>query len=732
MGASTITMQLARLRNGLYTKSVRGKLHQIIRAIFLEICFSKDEILEAYLNRAPMGGNIEGYATASWYYFGKRPRDLTLSQRLSLVVIPQNPQARAPSRVPDGEAFMAARAVLYASWLAEHPDDAVFASELSLPPHLVLSFPARAPHHSELLARLAAQEEREGGGLKSRYGLIRGRIESTLDLARQDLVEAAVEQHLREFQSFGVRNASLLLVDHRTGEVRAAVGSADWHNLSIQGMVNGNLARRSPGSTLKPFIYGLALDAGLIHPFTMLRDSPMSFNEYSPDNFQSIFKGPVSATEALCSSRNIPAVALERELRQGASHTGLYQLLEAAGVQGLKGEDHYGLSIVLGSAELSMVELVALYAALANGGVQTPLVLSRAPYTRLGRRARILSKEAAWVVQRMLEENPPVEKLRPATSQGVPVAWKTGTSIGFKDAWSIALFDRYVLAVWVGNFDGTGNNSFVGRHIAAPLMFQVIDSILAETPDTDRFVSAPHPEGVRRVAVCPVSGGIPGEDCPYREETWFIPGVSPIDRCSIHRAVWVDTETGYRSEARSGPHIKRVVREFWPSDLMALFEAAGLPRLVPPQWPPDEPSLAGGRTGFPPRIVSPLNGMAYVLSPEADRSASARPQEGSLAAVPGAVRLSEGGADPVAGSEIALRAYADADVKELYWFANERFLGRTGANEVLLWRPVPGAWAITVVDGRGRSDARDIVVETHAQQFNPGRWQGERSNPPGS
>ena len=465
-------------------------------------------------------------------------------------------------------------------------------------------------------------------------------------------------------------------------EVRASVGSAGYHDDSIQGQVNGTIAKRSPGSTLKPFIYALALEQGIIHPETMLKDTPASFNEYTPDNFGSDFAGPVHAWQALVDSRNIPAITLARDI----AHPDLYEFLKNAGIAGLKEREHYGLSIVLGSAEVSMQELVRLYGIIANGGVLKPLVaethaaLSTAQATSASGK-RMLSREAAFITRKMLEENTQPTSVRPETSRGVPIAFKTGTSIGFKDCWCVAIFDRYILCVWIGNFDGQGNNAFQGRTMATPLLFNIADAMLANIPESSRLTEPTPPDGVTRIPVCQVSGCIPGPDCPSTSMTWFIPGVSPIASCRIHRKIRIDARTGYRTDESEGKYVKSEVREFWPTDLLELFDEAGLPRLVPPPYPPKETRYDNRREGFAPVITSPLSNTNYILRAADDRRKT-----------------------------IVLAAAADADAEELFWFADSEFLGRAKTDEKLLWQPKTGVHAITAVDRKGRSGSIKITV----------------------
>jgi penicillin-binding protein 1C len=674
MGASTITMQLARLRYGLYTRDIPGKIGQIFCAFFLEICLSKQEILEAYLNLAPLGGNIEGFGAASWYYFNKDLGELTLGEILTLVVIPQNPGDRAPLKLeqnpPPGE-LMEARRILYDSWIAVHPEDASFRTEMEMAPYLVNRFPREAPHLAEYLGSRS-----EAGGL----------LVTTLDRNLQNILERELEAYLVRNRGWGINNGSIVLMDWTSMEVLAAVGSANYADDGIQGQVNGFASKRSPGSTLKPFVYALAMEQGLIHPETMLKDSPRGFSEYTPDNYQGAFKGPVKAWFALVDSRNIPAVQLTASIH----NPDLHDFLVSAGVTGLKEKAHYGLSVVLGTADLSMLELAGLYAALPSGGtLRAPrFFLNGGVGTPDGgaETTRLLSPPAAALTLNMLERNPAPDDTRYGAGRAVPVAYKTGTSIGFKDAWSIAVFDRYVLAVWLGNFSGEGNSAFVGRLTATPLQFRIIDAIIADSPAT--LPPRPMPEGLALVSVCAVSGDIPNDDCPQCVETWYIPGVSPINRCRIHRRVYIDTRTGYRSDETEGPHITSEVREFWPTDLLEIFAQAGLPRFSPPPYPPKDATgtAAGSRpvedAGFPPSIISPLANTTYILRPQDERR-----------------------------NRVVLLAEADQDSGDIFWFANTLFLGRAKPNERFLWQPEPGVWDIAAVDSHGRSAGLRVTVE---------------------
>ena len=657
IGGSTITMQLARLLYRLDSRTLPGKAEQLLRAVELEALYSKDEILEAYLNLAPYGGNIEGVGAACLIYFDKNPDQLNLSEALTLSVIPQNPVRRSlTGRADSGDARWRARGSLWARWLRRSPRDAARGAALEWAPPPKRAAPSfEAPHFCERLLRQA------GGG----------RVVSTLDWALQKLMERMTRDYLERRRRDGLRNGAALLVDWRTGEVLAQVGSADYRDRSISGEVDGTAARRSPGSTLKPFVYGLAFDQGLIHPLTALKDAPSAFGAYDPENFDGDFMGPIPAREALIKSRNVPAVALAAALEP----PGLYGLLQRAGAALPRPPEHYGLGIVLGDAEVTMEQLVGLYAALARGGVYRPL------RRRLGERwddgPRLLSPEASFLVMDALKDNPRPRGAAAAAAQAGAVYWKTGTSFGFRDAWAVGIFDRYALAVWIGDFSGAGNPAYVGADAAGPLFFRLVDAVRAVRPGTDDD-AAPRPAlNVRRVRVCAVSGKLPGPHCRRLAWTWFIPGVSPIEACDVHREVLVDAESGRRLCA-AWPGARREVVEFWPSDLLKLFRQAGLPRRSPPPFEPGC-ALAAAAPGAAPAIRSPLSGVSYEL--------------------------------PAAGArEISFSASADADAAWLYWFVDEALVGRKAPGQPLFWPARPGRYVVRVVDDRGRSDSRDLVV----------------------
>jgi penicillin-binding protein 1C len=653
-GASTITMQLARLRYHLHTRTVEGKLRQIVYALELERHYSKAQILEAYLNLAPYGRNIEGVGAASEIYFSKSAARVTGAEAVALSVIPQSPTRRALTPGGENERVTNAQQRWYSRSTTTEMPALTFRAEARARRQLT------APHFVEqvLESRTATTE----------------RI-TTLDLSLQQMLEKRVTDYIAQNRDRGIENAAALLIDFKKMEVLAQIGSSDFSNATIKGQVDGTRRPRSPGSTLKPFVYALALDQGKIHPLTLLKDAPHTFGDYNPENFDREFLGPIRAADALARSRNVPAVTLASEL----SHPAFYEFLRNADVSLQKPASFYGLSLPLGGAEVTMEDLVRLYAALANGGQLQPLRRSmEEPAAK--KKVRIFSPEAAFLTLDMLGQIPRPGMTNSDLSRSAPVFWKTGTSHGFRDAWSVAVFDHYVLAVWIGNFDGKRNGAFIGRTAAAPLLFQMIDGLRTREPVRVEPHLPPPELNLKRVEFCAVSGQLPTAFCPHRTEGWFIPGISPIGTCDVHREVLVVASTGLRIAQDDGTRtLKREVYEFWPSDLLALFERAGVPRKLPPPFSPAMDNELLSRGGHAPKINLPANEMTI-----SQQSAN----------TPG----------------IPLRAETETGVRKLYWFADKTFLGACDAHEVLCWKPAPGVYQLIALDDHGRSASRSVTL----------------------
>ena len=647
-GGSTITMQLARLRFGLATRSLPGKAVQMARAVQLERHYPKDAILEAYLNLAPYGGNVEGIGAASLLWCGKSAARLTTRESIALSVIPQSPSRRRPKPGERNSALAAAQFRLWQRWQVNHgqridPLDAGF----TLQPES--GSPQEAPH-------LARRLLREDGA----------RVASTLDLPLQQTLEETIRTFLQTRHDTGISNACALLVHAPSREVRAYIGSAAFLDARIQGQVDGVRARRSPGSALKPFIYALAMQQGLIHPRSLVRDGRVTFGAYNPENFDRGFSGPIPAEDALFHSRNIPALTLTRQLEEPC----LYEFLQRAGVSLPKPQDHYGLALPLGGAEVSLEELAELYALLASDGSPRPIRFVRDAPDR-SPPAPLLTPQTCFLTRGMLASRENEEGLNDPS-----ISWKTGTSHGFRDAWAAGIQGDYVIVVWIGNFDGTANPAFVARRCAAPLLFDCFHHLrLPNQPDLA-------PPGVSLVELCAVSGQLPCPHCRHRRMGWFLPGVSPIKPCEIHRELLLDPRTRRRVAADDGTRpLLREVYEIWPPDVLALFREAGLPRREIPPLEPGQP-VAASANARAPQITSPQRSLVYALQLQ----------------------------DPARRS-IPLRVDAAAGVRTVFWFAGSSFLGSGAPDSAFLWKPSPGNWEVYVLDDQGRSDSCKVRVK---------------------
>lgn len=442
-GGSTLTMQVARLLENSGTGRWAGKLRQMRVALALERRLSKDQILELYLAHAPYGGAVEGLRAGSLAWFGKAPARLTLAEAALLVALPQAPEARRPDRHPI--AAKAARARVLARV------DAPAQMRLAPVPVTQIPFVRLAPH---LADRMQAESP-----LTARHDL-------TLDAGLQRRIEALARRAVTG-QARGV-SAALVVADHRTGEVLASVGSPGYSATGgALGFVDMTRALRSPGSTLKPFIYALAFDQGLAHPDTLIDDSPVAFGRYAPQNFDGQFRGELTVREALQLSLNIPPVLLTQELGPARLMASLRQGGAHPQVQGKP-----GLAVALGGVGLTLNDLVQLHAGLANGGTVKPLIWRQDTVPEQGR--HMTSAAAAWQVSHILASLAPPAGSAVRTGQ---IAYKTGTSYGHRDAWAIGFDGAHVIGVWLGRPDGTPVPGAFGGDLAAPILFEAFGRV---------------------------------------------------------------------------------------------------------------------------------------------------------------------------------------------------------------------------------------------------------------
>ncbi|KAA0949262.1 peptidoglycan glycosyltransferase PbpC [Pseudomonas sp. ANT_H14] len=552
-GGSTLSMQVARLLDP-HSRTLHGKLRQLWRTAQLEWHLSKEQILNLYLNRAPFGGTLQGVAAASWAYLGKSPQQLTHAEAALLAVLPQAPSRLRPDRHPlraqQARDKVLRRLAEFQVWPQSAVDEAL-EEPLLLAPRLE---PSLAP----LLARRLNRPDSPP--------LIRTTLDATLQRRLEDLLlgwRARLPEHT---------SAAILVVEEETMVVRAYLGSVDINDARRFGHVDMISAMRSPGSTLKPFLYGMALDAGLIHSESLLQDVPRRYGDYRPGNFSMGFSGAVPASTALSSSLNLPAVQLleaygpkcfAAQMRIGGMPLALPALAEP------------NLALILGGAGSRLEDLVSGYSAFARDGKSANIRLQ--PDDALRERP-LLSPGSAWIVRRILSgQARPDRDPRAELVQRPVLAWKTGTSYGFRDAWAIGVGPRYLIGVWIGRPDGTPVPGQFGLASAAPLMLQVHDVLTNR--DSQRGISAPVkpvPMNVGVAAICwplgqPMSRSDP--NCRRQRFAWTLDKTTPptlqaLDQplgVGLMETIWVNAR-GLRVAANCPGAVSRDVA-LWPAPL---------------------------------------------------------------------------------------------------------------------------------------------------------------------
>ena len=477
-GGSTISMQTARLLEPRPHRTIGAKLIEIWRAHQLEWRLNKREILELYLTLAPYGGNIEGVRAASWRYFGRAPDRLSDDQIALLIALPQSPEVRRPDLRPKGAKLGRDKIVAKLERLGYFPAQRADEARSAFIPQKRYAFPGRAWHAT---GNAAGNRTRD--------------VRSTIDASLQSELENLARRHVAALDADV--QVSMLIVDIPTRAVRAAVGSADrarpggWLDLTAQA--------RSPGSTLKPFIYAIAFDDGAAAPSTRIADLPKRFAAYQPENFDRLFRGDVRISEALQHSLNVPAVlTLDRigpqRFAAALALAGAYPRISDAA------QKEPGLALALGGAGLTAQELAVLYAALGDGGVSKPLIWDEAKIGKRKNGFRLISKDSAEKVLKILRDTPTPKGRMPGrlTANAPEVAFKTGTSYGYRDAWAAGVSGDYAIVIWVGRADGAPRPGATGRLAALPLLFDVADRATSHlgvsSPSTTRLMTQKMPD----------------------------------------------------------------------------------------------------------------------------------------------------------------------------------------------------------------------------------------------
>ncbi len=650
-GGSTLTMQIARMTEPK-ARNFASKLKEAVRALQLEWSFSKKELLEIYFNLAPYGGNIEGVGSAALFYFGKPPAKLSIGEIALLTALPNSPTQLRPD-VNSQLALLGRNKVLNRLSKMGIISEQQYKDALNESiPSVRRELPFLAPHLCDFL--------------KQRFPQIH-EFHSTIDLKIQNTCQNLLVQHLGGLRGRGISNGAVVVIDNQSMEVLTLVGSANFFDKINSGQVNGAMAPRSPGSALKPFVYALAMDQGIISPKSILEDVPVDYSGYSPENFDDIYHGVVTVEQALAQSLNIPAVNLTAQLND----KGIYSLLKSTGFTTIhRTQSEYGLPIILGSCEVKLLELTTLYASLANKGQfrSYHLLQNEAPALPKS----IISAPVSFIITEILTqlERPELPAYWEFSLNQPKVAWKTGTSYGHRDAWSIGYRPEVTIGVWLGNFSGKGVPDLVGAEVATPLLFNLFNA-LNNAQSSGWFQI---PDGLDIRLVCALSGMPATENCPETQEEYFIPGISPVQSCTIHKKIKVDDATGQTlcAHCQQNRKFHDKIVTVWPARLATWMERNGYPIQ---QIPAHFSGCTSVIHGAPPIIHSPSLDCDYIVREGVEKKYQ----------------------------KILLDAAVSNEVNRIYWFMDGKLLFTCQPEEKVFYSPELGDHRLVCMDDLGRS-----------------------------
>jgi penicillin-binding protein 1C len=650
-GASTITMQVARMMEPK-KRTIWNKIREMFRASQLEWTYSKDEILQLYFNMVPYGGNIQGVKSASLLYFNKSPDHLSLAEITALSIIPNRPSSLVIGRSND--LIVQERN----KWLHRFAADGIFTKKeiqdaLDEPLNATRTVvPKLAPH-------LAQKLRKQGGDI----------IRTNIELNTQLKTEKLVADYVRGLKFYNINNAAVVIINNQTHKVISYVGSANFYDTTDGGQVNGAASVRQPGSTLKPLLYGLCMDEGLITPKMIITDVAVNYNGYVPENYDRQFNGYVSMAYALAHSLNIPAVKMLSQL-------GKNELIQALGQcnfnQIKKDQKKLGLSMILGGCGTTLEELTGLFSSFANNGkfIRPAFVQS----DTIQERNQIISPESAFMLNEILSSiNRPDFPINWQATEKLPkIAWKTGTSYGRRDAWSIGYNQHFTVGVWVGNFSGQGIPELSGAQTATPLLFKIFNSINYDADE--QWFRQPKDLDIRMV--CNETGMPPAEFCTDLVTDYFIPLVSPAKPCNNRQQIMVsaDEKISFCVECVPPTGYKKKWYKMVSPDMESYFEEH---KIAYEKVPPHNPDCQKIFKEAGPIIKSPNNGVEYYISKN-------NPEPLLLKCEPG------------------------ADVGKVYWYINNRFYKSAQARERIFFMPDAGMNKISCTDDKGRN--RDIKI----------------------
>jgi penicillin-binding protein 1C len=654
LGASTITMQVARMLEPK-KRTYLNKLGEMFRAIQLEIKYSKEEILELYLSLLPFGGNIEGVKSASYIYFNRPPDKLSLAQSITLAVIPNDPNSLRLDR--SNEEIIKNRDY----WINKFKQEKIFSSSnlndaLDEPVEKNrYAIPVSAPHFSYFI------KNNFSGDI----------INTTLDLSTQKTAENLLLRQVNKLFYKGITNGAVLIIDNKNSSVIAYCGSADFYDESSFGQVNGITAIRSPGSTLKAPLYAYAFDEGKLTPQMKLADIPTDFRGYQPENYDLKFYGNVSTEFALVNSLNIPAVKL---LEQVGLNNFIVFLENSGFNQIRKQKNKLGLSLILGGCGTNLQELTRLFSAFTRNGKLYPLNFILDEEEVQGE--QIFSESSSYLTAQILAGINRSDIVNLSNYSKLPkFAWKTGTSYGKRDAWTIGFNPNYTIGVWMGNFNGVGSPNLSGAEAAVPLLFDLFNAIDYDS-DVKWFEV---PEEIMTKEVCSESGMMPTQFCTNRVRDLAIQNQSSNEVCNIHKPVYVnlDESVQYCTGCLPTLDYKKAVYAVYQPELTVWLSKNKYDYHKPP---PHNPNCTAKFAEGGPKILSPSEDYEYFLEKDS-------------------------------GQEILLLAASDSRVKTHYWYVNEKFIRKTKPGERLFYIPEDKELKITCLDDKGRDGSVNVNIK---------------------
>lgn len=656
-GASTITMQLARLLEPK-SRTYLNKAAEIFRAFQLELHYSKDEILEMYLSLLPYGGNIEGVKAASYIYFNRPPGKLSLAQSIMLAVIPNNPNGlRIDKKVEEAVSERNFRIKKFIDAGTFNTDVLKNALDEPLKPNRY-QVPNIAPHFCNYILQ--------------NYNQLR--INTTLDLSIQTKAEDLLWNYVLRNYGRYVTNGSVFIINNKNLSVVAYCGSADFYNVTASGQVDGVQAIRSPGSTLKPFLYAQAFNSGKYTPKMKLLDVPTDFSGYQPENFNYKFNGEVTLAFALGNSLNVPAARLLQEM----GLKDFISLLKKGGFTKIaRDEDKLGISLILGGCGVTLEQLTKLYTVFSHKGKLYPINFVKSKNKNVSKGLAFYNEATTYMISNILSnlKRPDLPKDFISASKLPKVAWKTGTSYGKRDAWAVGYNPDYTIGVWMGNFDGKGSPYISGAEIAVPLLFDLFNTV----DYNNRSNWYIKPDDLLERKVCAETGLLPTKYCKNIVNDYFIDKVSHNNFCNLNEEVFVNEDhtieycpdclpsSGYVKDVY--PHYQPVL-EMWFKENNVDYK----------KHPQHNPKCQMRFTDEGPVIISPSKNYEYLV----ERNTK---------------------------EEILLQATPDAAVRKHYWYVNNKFYKSSSPGQKIFFRPSEGNYKITCLDDKGRDQSITIHVK---------------------